>query len=686
MSFFTTSNKQNPLADEFINHSNLVFGENGALKHETSGEVLVDVFTNMLKETEAEQVSRYVYQMIDSLKFLDNEKRKEHLMYIVVMCFHKRASRESGEGCKKIFYHYFLELYNFYPETMCMLVEDHCLDHYGYYKDIFNIWKIICEAPLKNKIKYSKYDYLIRTFRHVILRQRNMDLTNVNRFLNHFNKNIRSFKNSLEFTKFMDTLTDEQKNIGVSLLSKYLPAEGRSFDKNVFWYAYHKEDFKDNYIKFSVVNYIIRGMLTRKNSNQTLEEFPIGVQIPSHIKKMYRLENSILNVVSDITEVKMCSERYDEIDYTRVPSLLMKNCMKAFLNEKLKKAPGIQEMDTGNRHPEDESRVKSRQNLRNMLNSPSKLNASQNWPHQIAYKVYTSQSETESEMFEAMWESYVIDLKRKLAEKVDRVTFEQAELSDEEKNIISGNILTSIDLSGSMTWEEKPGNRAIDVAIGMGLMLSEIANDNWKNKMITFSENPRVYDFGGKTVKERYTKIMDGEVGYSTNYHSVHETLIRMLLKVKASLHPSKNIEDYIPTVVVFSDGEFNEQVKDTTTDDQIRRMYAASGIKKCPTIVYWNLRSDRNGMQTTADKSGVQFLQGCSPNLFNYVLYGESFEQTEEIVMVDGKPVKMLVSKVNPFDTFKDAMNEPYYDKIRYILDRSQEKDFRNYRFSVSE
>ena len=255
-----------------------------------------------------------------------------------------------------------------------------------------------------------------------------------------------------------------------------------------------------------------------------------------------------------------------------------------------------------------------------------------------------------------------------------------------KKNIISGNILTSIDLSGSMTWEEKPGNRALDVAIGMGLMLSEIANDNWKNKMITFSENPRVYDFSGKTVKERYNKIMDGDVGYSTNYHSVHQRLIQMLLKVKVSLHPSENIEDYIPTVVVFSDGEFNQQVKDTTTDDQIRQMYASSGIKKCPTIVYWNLRSDRNGMQTRADKSGVQFLQGCSPNLFNYVLYGESFEQTEEIVMVDGKPVKMLVSKVNPFDTFKDAMNEPYYDKIRYILDRSQEKDFRNYRFSVSE
>jgi hypothetical protein len=61
-----------------------------------------------------------------------------------------------------------------------------------------------------------------------------------------------------------------------------------------------------------------------------------------------------------VPEVLMCAQRYDELNFAKVPALCLNRFRKAFLNEKVKTLPTAEEEETGNRHPQDEKRVAAR--------------------------------------------------------------------------------------------------------------------------------------------------------------------------------------------------------------------------------------------------------------------------------------------------------------------------------------
>jgi hypothetical protein len=502
--------------------------------------------------------------------------------------------------------------------------------------------------------------------------------------------NLRDM-NSVQVREMLDQYEETYRDILPKLtqVGKYSPQEGRHFAKTTYWWVSSPEG---KTVKQGIVPYLIRSYL-KQRTFEGLVDYPVEKSIPYGAYKSWRTENAKLGAALDVTEQKMCSDNFDKIDHSRVASLCMKNNSKAFLNEKRKGPVLPNEEETGNRHPDHEGRIQCRKNLRAKFSDPSSLNASQQLPHQIAYKCEYSRTTADRDLQEALWKSFVNHTQDRLQETRDKLA---AELEEQLKNglgesdsisqqiqkaILSGNIIGCADMSDSMTWERKAPNRPYDVAIGLTALMSEVASPDFRDLAMAYNDTARIYNFvmNGRrmSLKERI-ELIKSHVGYSTNIEAVHTQLIQLCLRSGVK-------SEQLPVLCIFTDGEWNAQIKGDSTltgHQKYEAMWAKAGFTRLPTIVYWNLAPSRNGVQTDANHPGVQFLQGQSPGLFEYILYGETCKETTKEVIVDGVKTTVSTSSVTPYDTMRKALDKDYYIKIRDILTNSKEGALQYYTY----
>ena len=99
----------------------------------------------------------------------------------------------------------------------------------------------------------------------------------------------------------------------------------------------------------------------------------------------------------------------DEID-PKLPGEFTKRNIKFLLNEKVKTAPTDYEEDTGNRRPDDESRVNLRKRTRHMFADPEKMNVGTLFPHEIAYSARVARSRAQIDYHNAAFDKKVLDM------------------------------------------------------------------------------------------------------------------------------------------------------------------------------------------------------------------------------------------------------------------------------------
>ena len=66
--------------------------------------------------------------------------------------------------------------------------------------------------------------------------------------------------------------------------------------------------------------------------------------------------------------------------------------------------------------------------------------------------------------------------------------------------------------------------------------------------------------------------------------------------------------------------------------------------------------------------------LSGASPSNIRYVIYGETAEDIETEVMIDGKMTKVKTKNVDAMTIFRKAMDQNYFNTIREIIGKSSE------------
>jgi hypothetical protein len=194
------------------------------------------------------------------------------------------------------------------------------------------------------------------------------------------------------------------------------------------------------------------------------------------------------------------------------------------------------------------------------------------------------------------------------------------------------NAICVVDVSGSMTNMIPNSNvSALDVAVSLGLYLSERLNGPFKDTFLTFSEAPELQKVGG-TLKNRMQAMMRSKWGMNTNLQAVFQLILGTAIKNKLAQ------EDLPSKVLIISDMEFDQctnvrgyttgygKPKEPTNFQAIKQLYKDAGYEM-PQLVFWNVmaRNTANAPAKATQKD-VALVSGFSPAVVKSVLSNKSF------------------------------------------------------------
>jgi hypothetical protein len=296
--------------------------------------------------------------------------------------------------------------------------------------------------------------------------------------------------------------------------------------------------------------------------------------------KQYR---KLLVGLSNTVEQKMCAQDWTGIVYPHVPSVAAGRYQKAF---KKHDPAGYEAYKT------------------KLVAGETKINASVAFPYDVVRSMRNGDATVSNEQWKAL-PNYL-------------------EGSDE-------NIMPLVDVSGSMDSVAVSGSvTALDVAISLGLYLSERSNGVFKDQFITFSTQPQMLKTSG-TLQQRFDQMERSAWAGTTDLQAAFKLILNAAVKHKV---PKADM----PTkLLILSDMEFNSCVHVNTSSgmwgrgstvsvsamDMIRSEYAAAGYD-LPQVVFWNLNGRAGNSPVTYNETGTALVSGFSPSIVKSVLGGE--------------------------------------------------------------
>ena len=297
--------------------------------------------------------------------------------------------------------------------------------------------------------------------------------------------------------------------------------------------------------------------------------------------KEYRKMLSFLRKKINILERLMSENRWDEIEFDKIPSkagLIYRNAFarKEVIAEKYK------------RFMEDKTK---------------KVNTSVLCPYDI-FKTFCKTDFYGSNMFNHL--------------SIDEINTVQKYWDNlpDYFNGKSSSAIAVVDVSGSMYWDP------LFAALSMGAYVAERNKGAFKNHFITFSENPELIEFKGKNIVEKVQFCSKAKWGFNTNIEAVFDLFLNALTSGKVC------IEDVPKTIYIFSDMEFDAACRcysfnqKQTLIETIEKKWKAYGYEM-PNLVFWNLNSRQNNIPALGSK--VTCISGFSPVMIEQVLSGKT-------------------------------------------------------------
>lgn len=329
---------------------------------------------------------------------------------------------------------------------------------------------------------------------------------------------------------------------------------------------------------------------TRKLAKQIREYFQLS-------EKDYRKKLALLRQYLDVTEVKICANRWSEIDYSKVPSRANLLYGTAFFKH---------------------DKVRRDKFLEKVEKNEVKMNAGALYPHDIL-RQYRDKKEVDRSL-ESLWKSLLVPYE------------------------LGANVPSTIvvaDGSGSMWTNVGPDNtKAIDVCNALAIYFAFGLKGAFKEKYITFSENPQLVDLSkGDTLLEKMNIAFAYDEVANTNIEAVFDLILQTALKQKTK-------KDAMPeNILILSDMEFDYAVSapvDEKLFQTIRRKYEEKGYK-LPRLIFWNLCSHSMTIPLRENENGVMLVSGFSPNI-------------AQMIMSD---------KLDPYEALKELLEKPRYDLV---------------------
>jgi hypothetical protein len=280
---------------------------------------------------------------------------------------------------------------------------------------------------------------------------------------------------------------------------------------------------------------------------------------------------------TSVIETQMCSKKWGDINYSHVPSVAAARYTNAFRkNDSARYDQYLKELANPG---ENDIRVK--------------VNAGAVYPYDVVKTLNRGVQELAVEQWKAL------------------------------PDFMEGNtkkILPVVDVSGSMSSAVSSSKNlsCMDVAISLGLYISERNTGPFENAFVTFTESPTLQYLDGNLL-ERHTQLRDSDWGMSTNLEGVFDLILQ---KAHESNLPQSDLPDQI---LIISDMEFNMAIDDSelTAFGMIKKKYESSGYV-IPEVVFWNVQSrSRGNLPVRFDENGTALISGFSPSILKSLLSG---------------------------------------------------------------
>ena len=350
----------------------------------------------------------------------------------------------------------------------------------------------------------------------------------------------------------------------------------------------------DMFCKKNAVSLLAKWMPSENASSKETIRMAKEIRIAFGISaKEYRQMLSKLRAKINVLERLMSANRWDEIEFDKIPSkagLVYKN---AFARRD----------------------IIAKKYERFAKDKTTKVNASTLYPYEVVAKATQHMgygwgsclniSEVDRAMVNKYWENLPDYLNGK-----------------------DCSMMCVVDTSGSMV--RRDAAAPINVAISLGLYCAERIGGPFKNHYISFSSRPQLIKTEGVDFVDKVYRIFRTNLCENTNLEAVFDLLLATAKK------PGVSAWDIPKTIVVISDMEIDRgsgnywgsnahrwtKESASTEMETIRKKWAAAGLKM-PKLVYWNVDARNNTILDAG--SNVTFVSGMSPVIFQQVLTGKT-------------------------------------------------------------
>ena len=336
---------------------------------------------------------------------------------------------------------------------------------------------------------------------------------------------------------------------------------------------------------------------SRRLANRTRIAFKM-----SH--KQYRKTLSILRERINVLERLMSANRWDEIEFDKIPSRAGMIYRNAFARHDLERQKVDKSIQTYEEFAKDTN---------------SKVNAKTLYPYECVSKAieYTNRHvrsyNYRTRAYEVLSEDF---------ENTERLMINK--YWDNLTDYFAGATLNGIvvaDTSGSMTGSS--ASAPINIAISLALYCAERNQGVFGGQYISFASRPQLIKTEGVDFVDKVRRIYDTNLVDNTNLEATFDLLLNTALQTGCA-------QDEIPeTVVIVSDmqidsarGYYAHSSNVKTMMENMRDKWAQYGYT-LPKLVYWNVDARNNTILD--DGPNVSYVSGMSPVIFQQILTGKT-------------------------------------------------------------
>ncbi|CAH9083516.1 unnamed protein product [Cuscuta europaea] len=579
------------------------FTENMSATYLSSGNPCLDFFFHVVPNTPPESLqqrllSAWSHDPLTALKLI----------------FNLRGVRGTGKSDKEGFYSAALWLHGHHPKTLARNIS-HLAD-FGYIKDMPEIlfrlleggnvrssqkdeWSRRKSQARRSKMKpetVKKKSGGVKKIKYMV-----PSLPKAQRKLDMAKKVIQRYNTDSDFRNLYDRVSDFFGEALTADLGYLKSGEMNKISLAAKWCP----SIDSSFDRSTLLCESIAQKVFPRMSHPEYE----GVEDAHYIYRVRdRLRKEVLvplRKVLELPEVYIGANRWDSIPYNRVASVAMNFYKDKFLKH-------------------DSERFHSY--LESVKSGDAKIAAGALLPHEI---VQSLRDEADGgEVAELQWKRMVDDL------------LQRGKLR---------NCMAICDVSGSMS------GTPMEVSVALGVLVSELSEEPWKGKVITFSQNPTLQTICGDSLLEKTKFVREMEWGMNTNFQKVFDHILEVAVKGKLKE------EQMIKKLFVFSDMEFDEAAssnhhrygtyehgsKSWETDYQvIVRKFTEKGYGNAiPQIVFWNLR-DSKATPVPGSQQGVALVSGFSKNLLKLFFEGDGDINPEQVMeaAISGEEYQKLV------------------------------------------